>query len=192
MIIEGERRMDQISVIEHGIVKEIQVIRYFQLNNIRYFVYSNQEVDGEYSKIYISKVEDEIIAINDEEWNLIKDIIKQMLKEISEGELRCVEDLDYRAVKGMNLVSSKPFKLSTQMTNLFAKNKKEFVDSYQEPTVEEESMEQSVEEPQEEYQSSEDYQSLYEEQKRINQSLEEELEKYKRRFAQIKEILEEE
>lgn len=184
MILERKIKMDKVSVIENGIVKEIQVIRYFQLNDIRYFVYSNQEVDGEYSKIYISKVEDEIEAINDEEWNLIKNVIKQMLREISEGELRCASDLDYRALKGMNLVSSKPFKLSTAMTSLFAKNKKEFL-NVSEEVSQTESEDLRVEESPEKV----DYQTLYEDEKRMNQELTEKLEDYERRFNQLKEIL---
>lgn len=119
--------MENIILTESGEKLQVEVIRYFLYKNIKFLVYSLSEVDETHAKIYISKVTNKIETISNDEWSLIRDIITNLLKEIQSGALNIVEDLNYEDLMNMELISSKPFRLTLEMTRLFAKDKKVFI-----------------------------------------------------------------
>lgn len=136
--------MENIILIEDEKKVQVEVIRYFLYKDIKFLVYSLSEVDETHAKIYISKVTDKIETISNEEWNLIREIITKLLKEIQSGNLTIVEDMDYEKLTNFNLVSSKPFRLTLEMTRLFAKDKKVFAIAEIKEEVKEEQINDSM------------------------------------------------
>lgn len=107
--------------------QEVEVIRYFRANGSDYLLYALNEVDEQdYLKLYGLKIENaKGISIPDDEWTLVKDEIKKIIKGNKEGDLK-VEDLDFTTLEGISSEESRAFKLSTQLVELLGSNKKEF------------------------------------------------------------------
>jgi hypothetical protein len=114
---------------EQGVSFQINVNRFFEVNNNQYLIYNTSEKDeAGYVKLYLSKnVNGFFIKVEDEnEWNIVKDLIKTIVKEINENNLNSVSDLDYRRLENQTIISAKNFKLSEQVSNMLSSNKKVF------------------------------------------------------------------
>lgn len=132
--------MDNISVQNaQGEAININVIRYFRLNESEYLIFSLNEVDeGGYVKLYICKIAGmSATSITDDvEWNLIKDTIKTIIKSNKDNLPLPIVDIDSSKLNGIQIVDQKVFKLSETFINLLGANKKV------EPVIEEQSVQQ--------------------------------------------------
>lgn len=110
----------------NGEIMNINVVRYFQLNNFDYLVFSLNEIDdGGYVKLYISKIVNSIgTTINDDvEWNLVKDTIKDIIKRNKEGLPITIKDLNEISISQLKINDQKVFKLNDSLLSLLNANK---------------------------------------------------------------------
>lgn len=109
---------------------EVEVIRYFKMNDQNYFMYTLNEADEQnYIKLYALKVTEKLQGekiTEDSEWNSVKDYIKLIIKGNKDGNAS-VEDLNYEELKNLKISETRAFKLSSTMVDLLKANKKEFV-----------------------------------------------------------------
>ena len=109
-----------------GSVENINVVRYFKLNDFFYLIFSLNEIDdGGYVKLYISKIINGIgTTISDDvEWNLVKDTIKDIIKRNKEGILAGVNDLNESELANVTINDQKVFKLNASLLQLLSTNK---------------------------------------------------------------------
>ena len=176
----------------NGDYVEIEVVRYFVNNDTEYLIYSLNEIDESgYTKLYASKIigTKACIITDNEEWNLIKEIIKEVVRCNRDGSDLNIIDLNEDNLNDIILQDTRVFKLQGNLVNLLQENKK-----IEEPitVIPEEN------EPQEEIEEiSLDYEKLYKEELEKNKLLEsnnetlpEQIEKYKEIFDKIKEMVE--
>lgn len=166
---------------------EVEIIRYFENNNSEYLIYSlNEPVGNGYVKLYASKIIGNVahIIVDDAEWAIIKEIVKNIIKCNHEGIELNIIDLDEDDLSNVILEDTRIFKLQGNLVNLLSDNKKVVVKE-EIPHIED-----LVE--------LDDYKLLYEEQldknKVLNEqidSLKEELENYRNKFERITAIFEE-
>lgn len=113
-------------------VIDIEIIRFFSNNDNEYLIYSliNNDSEGEidgsgYNRLYASKiVGDELCIISDEnEWLLVKDVIKTIIKNNRDGLSLEVFDLGFNKLKDLIIKNSRAFKLQGNLVNLLAENK---------------------------------------------------------------------
>lgn len=110
----------------NGELFNINVVRYFKLNNFSYLIFSLNEIDdGGYIKLYISKVVNEVgVTITDDvEWNLIKDTIKDIIKRNKDGIPTGLNDLNEAELANMTINDQKVFKLNDSLLQLLSANK---------------------------------------------------------------------
>lgn len=125
--------MDKIKIIINNGETEVEVIRYFLLNNLNYLIYSLNEEDGQgYVKLYVVRIQkndfgqNQAVTIsNEEEWNNVKNVIKDIIKNSKTGNMS-IEDLDYSSLNGLIVTENRVFKLSSQLVEMLGANKKEF------------------------------------------------------------------
>ncbi|MDD2518477.1 MAG: hypothetical protein PHI05_00860 [Bacilli bacterium] len=116
-----------------------EVIRYFELNNSGYLIYSLNEVDEQnYVKLYAVKVNNENGAlittnIDEDAWTAIKELIKVIIRANKDGVAE-VADLNLANLESLKINDGRVFKLSNQLTELLGANKKVVVEQ---PVVEE-------------------------------------------------------
>lgn len=116
-----------------------EVIRYFELNNSGYLIYSLNEVDEQsYVKLYAVKVNNENGAltttnIDEDAWMSIKELIKVIIRANKDGVAE-VADLNLNNLESLMINDGRVFKLSSQLTELLGANKKVVVEQ---PIVEE-------------------------------------------------------
>ncbi len=171
---------------------DVEVIRYFVNNDTEYLIYSLNEIDESgYTKLYASKIigTKACIITDNDEWNLIKEIIKEIVRNNRDGSELNIIDLDENNLNDIVLQDTRVFKLQGNLVNLLSENKKvkQSVtiipdEAEEEPEIEEVSL---------------DYEELYKEQLEKNKeleqeinSLEEQIDKYKEIIDKIKEIVE--
>lgn len=163
----------------------IEVIRYFVNNDIEYLIYSLNETDSSgYTKLYASKIigNKACIITDEEEWNIIKKIIKEIIKNNRDGESLSVIDLNESNLDDIYLQDTRVFKLQGNLVNLLSDNKK--VEQTNNDLDEIEEIELNYEEL---------FKNEQEKNKQLElelESLKEELTKYKEIFDKIKEIVE--
>lgn len=163
----------------------IEVIRYFVNNDIEYLIYSLNETDSSgYTKLYASKIigNKACIITDEEEWNIIKKIIKEIIKNNRDGESLSVIDLNESNLDDIYLQDTRVFKLQGNLVNLLSDNKK--VEQTNNDLDEIEEIELNYEEL---------FKNEQEKNKQLElelESLKEELNKYKEIFDKIKEIVE--
>lgn len=180
---------------------EIEVIRYFINNDVEYLIYSLNEIDNAgYTKLYASKIigNNASIISDEEEWALVKEIIKQVVKNNRDGSSLDVIDLNEDNLKDVTLVDTRVFKLQGNLVNLLSENKNvkeepvineevemeeisDVVEDIEEPTIEP-VLETIEEEPI-------DYEKLYNDLLGENETLKQEIFEYKEKVEKIKEIL---
>ena len=105
----------------------IEVIRYFINNDNEYLIYSLNEIDNSgYTKLYASKIigTKACIITDDEEWNLIKQIIKEIVRNNRDGSELSIIDIDENNLDDVILQDTRVFKLQGNLVNLLSENKK--------------------------------------------------------------------
>ena len=163
----------------------IEVIRYFVNNDIEYLIYSLNETDSSgYTKLYASKIigNKACIITDEEEWNIIKNIIKKIIKNNRDGESLSVIDLNESNLDDIYLQDTRVFKLQGNLVNLLSDNKK--IEQKNNDLDEIEEIDLNYEEL---------FKNEQEKNKKLElelESLKEELNKYKETFDKIKEIVE--
>lgn len=163
----------------------IEVIRYFVNNDIEYLIYSLNETDSSgYTKLYASKIigNKACIITDEEEWNIIKKIIKEIIKNNRDGESLSVIDLNESNLDDIYLQDTRVFKLQGNLVNLLSDNKK--IEQKNNDLDEIEEIDLNYEEL---------FKNEQEKNKKLElelESLKEELNKYKETFDKIKEIVE--
>ncbi len=123
--------MENITIINaNNESVNVRVIRYFELNNNNYFIYSLNEIDDQnYVKLYAVKVENQNGAyvgssiVNEEEWNAVKELIKVIIKGNKDGVAE-VADLNHNELDSLSVTDARVFKLASQLADLLAANKK--------------------------------------------------------------------
>lgn len=161
---------------------DLEVIRYFMNNDVEYLIYSLNEIDESgYTKLYASKIigSKACIITENDEWNLIKEIIKEIVRCNRDGSELNIIDLDENNLDDIILQDTRVFKLQGNLVNLLSENKKVV-----EPTIEE-----MLEEPVEEI-LEENYEELYKLELEKNKEFEKQLNEYKSIIDKIKEIVE--
>ena len=160
----------------------IEVIRYFVNNDIEYLIYSLNETDSSgYTKLYASKIigNKACIITDEEEWNIIKKIIKEIIKNNRDGESLSVIDLNESNLDDIYLQDTRVFKLQGNLVNLLSDNKK--IEQKNNDLDEIEEIDLNYEEL---------FKNEQEKNKKLElelESLKEELNKYKEIFDKIKE-----
>lgn len=181
----------------NGEETEIEVIRYFINNDIEYLIYSLNEIDDAgYTKLYASKIigNNASIISDEEEWNIIKEIIKQVVKSNRDGSPLEIIDLNEKNLKDVALQDTRVFKLQGNLVNLLGENKKveeEPIEEEFEDEIEDEIVEEAIE-PETIEEEPIDYQQLYNDLLNENESLKQEisiLNEYKEKIEKVKEIL---
>ena len=163
----------------------IEVIRYFVNNDIEYLIYSLNETDSSgYTKLYASKIigNKACIITDEEEWNIIKKIIKEIIKNNRDGESLSVIDLNESNLDDIYLQDNRVFKLQGNLVNLLSENKK--IEQKNNDLDEIEEIDLNYEEL---------FKNEQEKNKKLElelESLKEELNKYKEIIDKIKEIVE--
>ncbi len=154
----------------------IEVIRYFVNNDIEYLIYSLNETDSSgYTKLYASKIigNKACIITDEEEWNIIKKIIKEIIKNNRDGESLSVIDLNESNLDDIYLQDTRVFKLQGNLVNLLSDNKK---------------IEQKNNDLDEIEEIDLNYEELFKNEQEKNKKLELELESLKEEFTKYKEI----
>lgn len=175
----------------------IEVIRYFLNNDNEYLIYSlNENDEAGYTKLYASKVMGNYACIitDEEEWKLIKEIIKEVVKSNRDGNPLQIVDLDENNLEGIVLQDTRVFKLQGNLVNLLSENKhveKELEEMIEEDPIEDSIIEDSIEEEM-------DYEALYQLEVSKNEQLEEQIKDleeklvvYETKLDAIKSLLEE-
>ena len=163
----------------------IEVIRYFVNNDIEYLIYSLNETDSSgYTKLYASKIigNKACIITDEEEWNIIKKIIKEIIKNNRDGESLSVIDLNESNLDDIYLQDTRVFKLQGNLVNLLSDNKK--IEQKNNDLDEIEEIDLNYEEL---------FKNEQEKNKKLElelESLKEEINKYKEIIDKIKEIVE--
>lgn len=178
---------------------DIEVIRYFLNNDTAYLTYSlNENDEAGYTKLYAAKIIDHTARIiqNDDEWMLVKEIIKDIVKNNRDGNPLNIIDLDEKELDNITLEDARVFKLQGNLVNLLSENKKTSspIEEVEEEIIEEEPIvEEDVEEPEEM-----DYETLYRDE--VNKvealenkitDLETQLEQLQATIRQIKDLVQE-
>ena len=170
---------------------EIEVIRYFINNDNEYLIYSLNEIDESgYTKLYASKImgNKACIITNNDEWLLIKEIIKETVKNNRDGKELVLIDLDEDNLNDIILQDTRVFKLQGNLVTLLSENKKINLKEKEEIAYipEDELIEKEF-----------DYEKLYNELLTKNNELElnlkekeEEINEYQNKLKEIKEIVE--
>lgn len=171
---------------------EIEVIRYFLNNDNEYLIYSLNEIDESgYTKLYASKIvgNKACIITDNDEWTLIKEIIKETVKNNRDGKDLTLIDLDEDNLNDIILQDTRVFKLQGNLVNLLSENKK---------VISKAPVEDITYIPEEEYIEEEvDYEILYNDLLTKNsdleikmKELEEQIKNYQDKLEKIKEIVE--
>ena len=171
---------------------DVEVIRYFINNNNEYLIYSLNEIDDSgYTKLYASKIigTKACIITDDEEWNLIKQIIKEIVRNNRDGSELSVIDIDENNLDDVILQDTRVFKLQGNLVNLLSENKK--VDKSENKEVVESSYEEELEDIEINYE--EMYKNSLEKIEELvkqNESLTDKLAQYQSIIDKIKEMVE--
>lgn len=162
---------------------EIEIIRYFALNDEEYLIYSlNETDDAGYIKLYASKIigSKACIIADNGEWDVIKQIIKDVVRCNRDGSNLSISDINESNLSDVVLQDTRVFKLQGNLVTLLSENKKVFSEN-------DEIIEENV-----------DYESLYNEELSKNNDLEEKIKEleiqineYKEKIENIKKLLEE-
>ena len=167
---------------------DLEVIRYFTNNDTEYLIYSlNETVDSGdeigYTKLYASKIigTKACIITDNDEWNLVKEIIKDIVRCNRDGRDLNIVDLNENNLDDIILQDTRVFKLQGNLVNLLSENK----NIKDEITFIPEDVESSDEIEDVEL----DYELLYKQELDKNKQLEIEIENMKDQLNQFKEII---
>lgn len=168
---------------------DAEIIRYFNSEGTEYLIYSLGETDESgYIKLYASKIiSDQACIITDnDEWDLIKQLIKEIVRNNRDGNELNIVDLDEEKLFDIELKDTRVFKLQGNLVTLLSENKKVLKHAAIEDDAEE-IIEENL-----------DYEVLYNEQTEKNKELQDEIDNlkneidnYKEKMSKIKDLLEE-
>ncbi len=127
--------MEKVNLLNlNNEILSVSVVRYFMLDNNSYLIYSLNEVDNQnYVKLYAAHIVEQngtLIGLNvsdENSWTAIKEFIKQVVRDNQSGTAN-VDDLDYNNLENVKINDQRVFKLSSQLVNLLAANKKQVVE----------------------------------------------------------------
>lgn len=170
----------------------IEVIRYFEYNNNEYLIYSLGETDeAGYVKLYASRImgSNACIIIDNEEWDLIKQLIKDIVRSNRDGSELPISDLDEEELSNITLQDTRIFKLQGNLVTLLSENKN--VVKINEGVEDIEQSEEIIDEKV-------DYEDLYNDQLNKNndlinqlEELQKKLDYYENKLSSIKDLLNE-
>lgn len=140
---------------------EIEVIRYFKVDDKKYLIFTLQEKDEQdYIKVYVSKIlglNGTLAAydiIDETEWASVRELVKKIIKINREGGTLEIEDLSLERLTNIKINGQQAFKLIGNLIDLLGSNinaKKDEEDLLPPPVVEEATVEkeepESVENP---------------------------------------------
>ena len=105
------------------------VVRYFTLNNNKYFIFTLNELDeNNYVQLYATRIESEygkltMKYISDEqEWDSFKNAIQRIVTDNRNG-IKNTTDLDYNELDGMVVTEFRIFKLKNDVAKELGMNK---------------------------------------------------------------------
>lgn len=105
------------------------VVRYFKLNDKKYFIFTLNEVDENgYIQLYVSRIENEYGKLvmkyisDDAEWHAFKDEIEKIVKNNRNG-VKAANDLKYNELDGMVVTEFRIFKLKESVAKELGMNK---------------------------------------------------------------------
>lgn len=106
-------------------------VRYIRCNNNDYFIYSLNELDNDgYVKLYINKfVNNNEVYIDDDEWELLKNMIPNIVREIKDNTNISYEDLSFNNISNVDSDISRVFKLKSEIVELITLKEYEEIDS---------------------------------------------------------------
>lgn len=169
---------------------DIEVIRYFSNNDNEYLIYSLSETDESgYIKLYASKIVDykACIITDNDEWDSVKQIIKEIVRNNRDGNDLNIIDLDEENLINVTLQDTRVFKLQGNLVTLLSENKNVLRHAVTEDT-QDEIIDEKL-----------DYETLYNEQLDKNNDLKNEInelqqtiDRYKEKLNSIKDLLEQE
>lgn len=130
---------------ENGYVFEAYLVRYFKFKNNAYLIYTFQEKDEKnYMKLYVVKVMKELGSLvtqtvrRTDEWNMMKQIVKQILTETKAGKILSIEDFDPNEIENIAIYENKSFNLANDLVNILSKTSDRDVENVVEVTLTEE------------------------------------------------------
>jgi len=123
--------MFNITILDDkGASFNVDVVRYFKKGDTNYLIHTTNEMDESgYVKLYASKMIDAttFAKVEDEnEWLSVKELIKVIVREIKEGALVSIEDLNTADINNAKVVSNRAFKLTVAVKDSLGANKKVF------------------------------------------------------------------
>ena len=155
----------------------IEIIRFFINNNIEYIIYSlNEDCEQGYVRLYAAKIigSKACIISDEEEWHIIREIIKQIIRNNRNGIELEIIDLDEKGLDDIILQDAVVFKLQGNLVNLLSDNK-------QKKKLQAEITEEVVEE---------DYEELYKDLLNKTKILENEIENLKKEIELKTDVIE--
>ena len=163
---------------------DIEVIRYFTNNDTEYLIYSLNEIDEKgYTKLYASKIvgTKACIITDNDEWNIVKEIIKDVVRCNRDGSELNIVDLDEDTLEDITLQDTRVFKLQGNLVNLLSENKKEFKKEEVAVIKDEEIIDENI---------TVDFEIMYNEQLEKNNLLENEINELKQKLNDYEVIIE--
>lgn len=108
---------------------EIEVIRYFKVNDKKYLIFTLQEKDEQgYIKVYVSKIlglNGTLAAydiIDETEWASVRELVKKIIKINREGGSLEIEDLSLERLTNIKINGQQAFKLIGNLIDLLGSN----------------------------------------------------------------------
>lgn len=106
--------MEKVYVMDNrGREKVAKKVAYFKVLDKKYFIYTLEEIDNEgYIKLYIKQFENgEDIEIPGAEWDYVKGLVQEVLRQMRDGEAKTYENLNSNDVTEVMESGSRVFKI---------------------------------------------------------------------------------
>ena len=110
--------MKKVYVMDNrGREKVADKIAYFKVEDKKYFIYTLNEIDSEgYLKLYIKQLENgEDVEILDIEWEHVRGIVQEVLRQMRDGVIETYEMLDFDDVTEVMESGARVFKLKQEI-----------------------------------------------------------------------------
>ena len=110
--------MKKVYVMDNrGREKVADKIAYFKVEDKKYFIYTLNEIDSEgYLKLYIKQLENgEDVEILDIEWEHVRGIVQEVLRQMRDGIVETYELLDFDDVTEVMETGARVFKLKQEI-----------------------------------------------------------------------------
>ena len=119
----------------------VELVRYFIVDGKPFLIFTEDNLtDNEgHVTIHVSSVSgnDSLVAntVLDEDWELIKNTIKNIVNANKNNQNLTIEDLDYNKLDGISIVDSRALKLMETYVNLLKANQPIFQDGFRPETI---------------------------------------------------------